>query len=265
MSMRRCAISDPLSDDQRALDSEVTHYLCDVLRLRHNDRFVGFDGKGMERIFRLNCEGEVTIAEGVGEIYQGRQGAPVGLCFAIPKGDKLDLVARQITELGVAELHLWSAERSVGVWKQQKGKQKLARLERVTREASRQSGRADELMIYLPARLQDLVIRHQHVPLRLFLDPKADHGWSTLESSAQTADLSSLEQTSRERDLNLHDQTDLVCVLIVGPEGGISPSERDQLCEAGWRGVRLASPVLRTETAGVVACALALDRLGYLA
>jgi 16S rRNA (uracil1498-N3)-methyltransferase len=221
----------------------------------------------MERIFRLDCEGDVTVAEGVGEIYQGRLGAPVGLCFAIPKGDKLDLVARQITELGVAELHLWSAERSIGVWKQQKVKQKLARLERVTREASRQSGRADELMIYLPARLQDLVIRHQHVPLRLFLDPKADHGWDRLDLSAQplTADHTSVEQNSVERDLTLHDQTGLACVLIVGPEGGISPSEQAQLCEAGWRGVRLASPVLRTETAGVVACALALDRLGYLA
>ena len=268
--MRRRALSGPLTDDSLILDAETIHYLCSVLRLGHEDRFIGFDGRGWERVFSLDCSGAMPIALGVGDPYLGRRGAPVALCFAIPKGDKLDQVARQITELGVAQLHLWSAERSIGVWKTQKIKQKIARLERVTREASRQSGRADELQIYQPARLSELIERHRGAPIRLFLDPHADQGWVSVGDSSPSVitapETESAEIMSARAFQERHeDEVRIRCVLIVGPEGGISTSEQTQLREAGWAGVRLNSPVLRTETAGVVACALALDRLGYLA
>lgn len=226
----------------------MNRYLCGSLRLREGDRFIGFNGEGHEREYQLaQLDGEL-IAEAVGEVYEGRSGAPVALCFAIPKGDKLDSVARQITELGVAELHLWSASRSVGVWKHAKVQQKLDRLTRVTREAARQSGRADQLSVSVPASLSSIIERHQSVPLRIFLDPHVSKGWPSDLALKATGGASALK-----------------CILLVGPEGGISPDERAQLTEAGWRGLCLASPVLRTETAGVVACALALDRLGYLA
>jgi len=44
-------------------------------------------------------------------------------------------------------------------------------------------------------------------------------------------------------------------VLVVGPEGGISPEELAVLGEAGAHVVRLGAEVLRTSTAGVVAVA----------
>jgi len=47
-------------------------------------------------------------------------------------------------------------------------------------------------------------------------------------------------------------------VLVVGPEGGISPSEIDVLTQAGATPVRLGQTVLRTSTAGVVGATLVL-------
>ena len=46
--------------------------------------------------------------------------------------------------------------------------------------------------------------------------------------------------------------------LLVGPEGGWSPRERDELRAAGWRTVGLGERVLRAETAAVVGAALLL-------
>jgi 16S rRNA (uracil1498-N3)-methyltransferase len=43
--------------------------------------------------------------------------------------------------------------------------------------------------------------------------------------------------------------------LLVGPEGGWSPEERDELLAASWRPVGLGSRVLRAETAAVVGTA----------
>ena len=51
---------------------------------------------------------------------------------------------------------------------------------------------------------------------------------------------------------------------FVGPEGGFAPEEIAAMVAAGVRPVRLACPILRTETAAPVAVALALDRLGML-
>jgi 16S rRNA (uracil1498-N3)-methyltransferase len=49
-------------------------------------------------------------------------------------------------------------------------------------------------------------------------------------------------------------------VLIVGPEGGVSPPEADALVSSGAVTARLGPTVLRSSSAGAVAAALALAR-----
>jgi 16S rRNA (uracil1498-N3)-methyltransferase len=51
-------------------------------------------------------------------------------------------------------------------------------------------------------------------------------------------------------------------VLVVGPEGGVSPTELETLTSAGAVPVRLGTEVLRTSTAGVAALAVLSARLG---
>ena len=50
-------------------------------------------------------------------------------------------------------------------------------------------------------------------------------------------------------------------LLLVGPEGGISPAEREALRAAGAVEARLGPTVLRTSTAGAAAAAILLSRL----
>jgi 16S rRNA (uracil1498-N3)-methyltransferase len=51
-------------------------------------------------------------------------------------------------------------------------------------------------------------------------------------------------------------------ILIVGPEGGISPAETAAFTGAGAVPARLGASVLRTSTAGAVAAAVLMSRSG---
>ena len=51
-------------------------------------------------------------------------------------------------------------------------------------------------------------------------------------------------------------------MLVVGPEGGVSPEELAAFAEAGAEPYRLGRSVLRTSTAGTAATALLLGRTG---
>jgi 16S rRNA (uracil1498-N3)-methyltransferase len=51
-------------------------------------------------------------------------------------------------------------------------------------------------------------------------------------------------------------------MIVVGPEGGISPHELEMLVEAGAELVRLGPEVLRTSTAGPAALAVINSMLG---
>jgi len=50
--------------------------------------------------------------------------------------------------------------------------------------------------------------------------------------------------------------------IVIGPEGGISPAEVEAMAAAGGRTVTLGPRILRTETAAVVAAALAMGLWG---
>lgn len=51
-------------------------------------------------------------------------------------------------------------------------------------------------------------------------------------------------------------------MLVVGPEGGVSPEELAVFEAAGAKPYRLGRSVLRTSTAGTAATALVLGRTG---
>jgi len=51
-------------------------------------------------------------------------------------------------------------------------------------------------------------------------------------------------------------------MLIVGPEGGVSPAEAQELARAGAVMARLGPTVLRTSSAGLVAAAIVASRCG---
>ena len=156
------------------------------------------------------------------------------LVQALAKGDRDELAVQAATELGVAGVLPWAAERSVVRWdgpKRQKGEE---RWRSIVREASKQSIRA-----FLP----------EVGPLATTADLAA------LAAGGDTVLV--LEPTAADRLAAVGLSGDAGRVyLVVGPEGGISPGELDRLRAAGGRLVRLGREVLRTSTAGPSALAV---------
>ncbi len=215
------------------LPPETAHYLNSVRRLPLGAPLILFDGEGNEVDAEL-LEGAVRC---VGPARAGLSGAALTLCYALPKGDKLERVVRQATELGVGRIALVQGARSVVRLQGDRARKRLQRLERVASEAARQCGRADTPELCGPLDLVALDTLTEDCHSRLLLHPEGGLGLGALELGAPAA-------------------------LFVGPEGGFAPEELSQL--AHWTRLTLAGPVLRTETAATVGCALVLARLGVL-
>lgn len=157
-------------------------------------------------------------------------GPRVIIVQALPKGDRSDLAVDLVTEAGADEIVPWSASRCVARWTADKAVKGVAKWQTVAREAAKQS-------------------RRSRVPL--VRDLQSTKGVVTLIEQATLALVLHEAEASPLTTVDLPDSGDLL--LIIGPEGGISPEEVTMFRAAGATPVRLGHEVLRTSTAGAVA------------
>lgn len=150
---------------------------------------------------------------------------------ALPKAARSELTVDLLTQAGADVIVPWQAGRSVANWgkKQDKG---LAKWRAAARAAAKQSRRSRIPEITPVGDQAAVVALIQAAPLALMLHEDAT-GKITDQPVAQVDSV----------------------VLIIGPEGGISPAELDAFTTAGAHPVRLGPEVLRTASAGMVALA----------
>ena len=183
------------------------------------------------------------------------------LVQALAKGDRDELAAETATELGIDAVVPWQAERSIVRWKAERAAKAHAKWESVVTAAAKQARRAwipevrsavDGAGLQAAVAAADLaVILHEDAvrPLRQVLE-----SWRATLDGADAPDsaASDAEAAAAAREV----------LLIVGPEGGISPREVTRLCDAGAVTALLGHHVLRSSTAGPAATVLASDILG---
>ena len=158
---------------------------------------------------------------------------------ALPKGDHGPLAVDLMTEGGVDVIVPWAARRCVTRWEGARGDRALARWRAAAAQAAKQSRRAWLPEVTAPASTAELAGRVAAASLAVLLDP------------AGPVPLSGLD---------LPGSGDIL--VIVGPEGGVSPEETAQLTRAGAVPARLGPTVLRTSSAGLVAATIVASRSG---
>jgi 16S rRNA (uracil1498-N3)-methyltransferase len=158
---------------------------------------------------------------------------------AIPKGDRGELAVEIMTEVGVDVVVPWAAERCVAKWRGARGDRSAARWRVTAREAAKQARRARFPEITAQAETADVARLAAAASLAVVLDPDAAAGLRSLPVPAH-GDI----------------------VVVVGPEGGLSPAEESRLAEAGAVSARLGPSVLRSSSAGAIAAALLLSASG---
>ena len=160
---------------------------------------------------------------------------------ALPKGERGELAVETMTEVGVDVIVPWAAERCVAIWTAGGGKAErgAARWRRTAQEASKQSRRAWFPAVTPLAQAQDALGRVRAAACAVLLDPVADLSLAALPLPAAGE-----------------------IVLVVGPEGGLSPAETEAFAAAGAVAAHLGPTVLRSSTAGTAAAAVLLSRCG---
>lgn len=249
--MHRCVVDMPLSQGAVVtLNKEESAHCAKVLRFRAGDSVQLLDGENLH-MGTLESVSESACTVLVGE----RCPSPEAPCKAVlwqglPKADKLELIAQKGTELGMCEL--WPVEMTRSIAKADKGgkdEKKRERLSRIALEAAKQSGRA-------------------HVPE---ISPTRSLN-AALKAAAEGFDMI-LVAWEEEHALPLsravaaytesHGTPERV-LIVIGPEGGITPEEKEKLTQLGAQSVTLGKRILRTETAGLCALAALWTALGEM-
>lgn len=210
-----------------------------VMRLRPQAEIELFDGRGWVASARLSQLDRTRVACQVSSaVVHPARAHRLTMWLGLAKGERPDLALRMLTELGVAEVRLVECERSV-VRGQQLGEGRLSRLRLIAQEACAQSGNPFLPEIQGPSSLQEALST---------LPPGAEQGRVALYERAQ-------------EDLSCVAELPLQVLALIGPEGGLSLDEIKKLQACAFVVVRMATPILRAETAAVVAAARLLDRM----
>ncbi len=242
MTIARFYVSTTALDSGRlALEGAEHHHASRVLRMRVGEKVVLLDGRGsvaagtVEEI-RSDCTW-VTV-ESVARVMEERP--RMHLFQAVPQGSRMDGVVHWSVELGAASLRPFISSRTAAA--RAPAARRLERWRRIALEASRVAGR----------------------PYLLKVEEIADWGKLLLSLAGMEAALYADETggVRPEEALSADDPADLA--LVVGPEGGFSDGERNDLAGAGARAVTLGDNVLRAESAGMVLLAAARCRYGLL-
>jgi 16S rRNA (uracil1498-N3)-methyltransferase len=218
-----------------ALPADAASYVVRVHRLREGDRFVVFDPElAIEADATLAVIGRRTAEVRIDEPRPAalRPGRRVTWIQAVGKGDKMDAVVRDATELGATRIIPALSERSVS----RPSEEKSRRWRRVAVEAARQCGRGDAPRVEAPMALASALAAADDGAGRMCLDPQGE--------TALGVCLRALGPWAE-------------AVFVVGPEGGFSEEELGACMAAGFCRVRLGTLTLRTETV----CAAVLGAL----
>ncbi|GAB2726090.1 16S rRNA (uracil(1498)-N(3))-methyltransferase [Kitasatospora kifunensis] len=223
------------------LDGPEGRHAAAVKRLMPGEAVTLTDGLG------LGGDGTVTAVHGkdalditLAELRTEPEPRPrITVVQALPKGDRGELAVETMTEVGVDVVIPWSAARCITQWKGERGAKALAKWRSTAREAGKQARR----------------LRFPEVR-----EPMTTRQLAPLLAAAAFAGVLHEEGAEPLATAALPGEGDLV--LIVGPEGGVSPEELAAFAESGARPYRLGPSVLRTSTAGVAAGALLLGRTG---
>jgi 16S rRNA (uracil1498-N3)-methyltransferase len=222
------------------LSASDARHLVTVLRARPGDRFVAlFGGTAYTCALEPDGGGRV-LAE---EPARGEPPVAITLFQGLTKGDKMETVIQHGTEIGISRFVPVVTARSVVRLEERKAAERVARWQRIAREAAEQCRRGAVPPV-------DRVIGWPQAAARageldLALVPWEEGGVPLAEALLTAGKVGRI-------------------ALYIGPEGGLTGGEVAAAAGAGAKAVTLGPRILRTETAALAAAAAILFAVGDL-
>ncbi|MFE7229900.1 16S rRNA (uracil(1498)-N(3))-methyltransferase [Streptomyces sp. NPDC002405] len=235
-------------DELKAIGTEFVlegpegRHAVSVKRLRPGEDVVLTDGRGrwIEGVVRA-AEGKdrLVVSDLASLVEEPPESPRITVVQALPKGDRGELAVETMTEVGVDAIVPWAASRCITQWKGDRGLKALGKWRATAREAGKQSRRVRFPEVADAATTKQVAALLAEADFAAVLHESGEERLATVELPAQ-GDI----------------------VLVVGPEGGVSPEELARFRDAGAKAYVLGPTVLRTSTAGTAAAALLLGRTG---
>ena len=211
------------------LDGDEGRHAVAVRRIRVGEKIELTDGNGVKAICAVVSVSKHSLDAEVESVnVEPKPEVTFTVVQALAKGDRSDLALEILTEVGVDSITPWSAAHSIAKWDEtDKG---LLKWQRVVREATKQARRSwipQISALHSTSEVADLLA---NADLALVLHESADQSISDIEVPEHGS-----------------------VIVVVGPEGGVSPEELKVFAQSGAKIVRMGAPVMRTSTAGGVA------------
>lgn len=219
------------------IGGDVNH-IKNVLRKKEKEKIeiciIGNEEKGIDTISEIekieeNCIKcrilEYKVSETEGKIQ-------VTIFQGLPKSDKMELVIQKSVELGVYEIYPTEMKRCIVKLKEQEANKKIARWQKISEVAAKQSGRN------IIPQIKEKVNIKQVCNLVKDYD-KLIVAYEEKKENSLKSELKSIKSKDKEN---------IKIAILVGPEGGIDLAEIEELRKAGAVIVTLGKRILRTET-----------------
>ncbi|MHB1575101.1 MAG: RsmE family RNA methyltransferase [Candidatus Dormibacteria bacterium] len=227
----------------------------------------GDDAWHMSRVLRLGRGATVTLVPEVGteceavleevgpdlvsaRVLAARRRArepraQLHILQAIPKGPGMAEVCERLAELGASSIWPVLTERTIPRLEEDQARARQLRWQRVAKEAAQLARRHRAPEVHHPMPLADVVksLRQREAHLQ----------WLACDQPSARTSISAVAWDPGEPT-----------AIVVGPEGGLSPSELDAILESGGVAVSLGPRNLRTLLAASVATVVLLQRAGDL-
>lgn len=222
------------SAEPLALDAAESHHALDVLRLQTGDRATIFDGQGTEAdVEVIGVSLRRVQFRTLQQTSTPRPRCEITLAQAIPKGKTMEFIIEKATELGATKIVPLLSARTVVQIGEKDAERKREKWRRVALEAAKQCGCNWPPAVQTPVRIEAFFDRPQKSGLMLIasLQPGARHLKSVLaEHGPQNLDR---------------------VLVLVGPEGDLTPAEVALATNSGCRPITLGPIILRCDTAAI--------------
>lgn len=216
--------------NSKTINEGDCHHIINVMRMKNDDKIeVAYDRKVYLASITIDSKQVFfDIIEDITDLTELPFYVTLGQGFA--KGDKMDSICQKATELGVNSFLPIMMERSIVRLENDKLLAKQIRFSKIMKEAAEQTHR-NKAPECLPV-----------IDLKRINFSEYDYVIVAYEELAGSKGFKELVKSFKNDDKIL---------LIIGPEGGISPKEIEFLKTKNAYLVGLGPRILRTETAGI--------------
>ena len=244
MRIPRFFIPDDISNNQKMrLPEEAGSHIARVLRMKCDQKVILFNGQGGEYLAVIIevQRNRVTVKI---ESYNDKDiesSLKITLVQCISRGERMDYTIQKSVELGVDKIQPVFSQRGMVKLDQKRAQRKIEHWQKVAISACEQSGRNSIPEVCTPLSITESLQQSSHDSLKLVMHTN------------DTAEPFKLSQV--DAPLNQ-------CILLAGPEGGLTDEEVKLAQQKDFKIIQLGPRVLRTETAALALISILQAQLG---